>query len=295
MELVRRVHMMREISREARSKGRKIAFVPTMGALHEGHLSLVRRARELGDLVIVSVFVNPTQFGPAEDFSTYPRDLARDTDLCVQEGVDYVFCPEAADMYPDGFRTAIDVEGLSAVLEGASRPGFFRGVATVVAKLFGVVRPHFAFFGQKDAQQALILRRMVRDLNIDVELVIAPTVRHDDGLAMSSRNEYLGAEDRKAATALFHALERARILVQEEDVREGGRVLAAMRELLEAEPRARIDYVALVGTETLESVEHIEGPCLAALAVFVGEVRLIDNMILEPGDGAGRPTSGDAR
>ena len=280
MELVRRIHLMREISREARGRGKKIAFVPTMGALHEGHLTLVRRAREYGDLVVVSVFVNPQQFGPAEDFDRYPRDLTRDADLCLQEGVHYLFAPEAAEMYPAGFRTSVDVVGLSGVLEGASRPGHFRGVATVVLKLFNIVRPHFAFFGQKDAQQAIVLRRMMRDLNLDVELIVCPTVRHQDGLAMSSRNAHLGPEERVAALALHQALERGRQAIEEQGVRSAPEAEAAMRHALEASPLVRVDYAVAVGAEDLERRDALSGDTLLLVAGWVGATRLIDNFVV---------------
>lgn len=282
MELVRRIHLMREISRQARARGKRIAFVPTMGALHDGHLSLVRRAREMGDIVVLSVFVNPRQFGPGEDFARYPRDLARDADLCMQEGVNYLFAPETDEMYPPTFRTLVEVEGLSEVLEGASRPGHFRGVATVVLKLFNIVRPHFAFFGQKDAQQALLLRRMVRDLNLDVELVVAPTVRHDDGLAMSSRNAYLAPNEREAATVVYRSLEVARALVEDEGVRDTAEVESALRKVLQAQPLTRVDSIAVVGAEDLQRHDTIEGETLVALAVYIGATRLIDNIIVRP-------------
>lgn len=282
MELIRRVQMMREVSREARSKGRKLAFVPTMGSLHDGHLSLVRRSRELADLVVASIFVNPKQFGPSEDFDQYPRDLARDADLCLQEGVDYLFAPEPEDIYPSGFRTAVEVMGLSTMWEGTSRPGHFNGVATVVLKLFNVVRPHFAFFGQKDFQQTVVLKRMVRDLNLDVEMVICPTVRHEDGLAMSSRNAYLAPEQRKAATVLFRALEEVRMAVEERGLRDPREAEAMLRRVLEAEPLARVDYAAIVNPEDLERLERIERECVGILAVHVGPTRLIDNMVMRP-------------
>ncbi len=287
MELIRRVSLMREISREKRGRGKKIALVPTMGALHDGHLSLVRRARDLADIVVVSIFVNPTQFGPREDYERYPRDLARDADLCIAEGVDYVFAPEAGDMYPPGYRTWVEVEGLSSVLEGASRPGHFRGVCTVVLKLLNIVRPHFALFGRKDAQQAIIVRRMVRDLNVDVELVVCETVRQPDGLALSSRNAYLSSEDRAAATVLWRALERARVLVEEEGETDAARVEQEVRELLAAEPRLRVDYVALVDEEDLQAVDRIDRPTLVALAAWLGDTRLIDNVTVRP-PGGGR-------
>ena len=282
MELVRRTTAMRELSREARAKGKKVAFVPTMGALHDGHLSLVRRARELGDLVVVSVFVNPKQFGPSEDLAKYPRDLTRDTDLCIQEGVDLLFAPEPADMYPAGFRTHVEVDGLSNVLEGASRPGHFRGVCTVVLKLTNIVRPHFAFFGQKDAQQALVIRRMGRDLNLDGELVICPTVRHEDGLALSSRNAYLDADEREAATVLYRALERARSVLENEGNRDPWLLEQEARAVIEREPRARLDYLSVVDAESLEPRPRVEGPVLIAGAIWVGATRLIDNVMARP-------------
>jgi len=292
VDLVRRVQAMQEMARQARGTGKKIAFVPTMGALHDGHLSLVRRARELGDVVVVSIFVNPNQYGPAEDFSRYPRDLARDADLCIQEGVDHLFAPEPEEMYPPGHRTFVDVEGLTAVLEGASRPGHFRGVLTVVMKLLHIVKPHFAFFGQKDAQQALVVRRMVKDLNLDTEIVVAPTVRHEDGLALSSRNVYLGPAERAAATVLSKALARARQMVEREDVRSTRAIEAALHEVLAGEPRARVDYVAVVDADTLERREEITGETLIPLAVYVGSTRLIDNAIVRP-PAAPRPPAGD--
>ncbi len=273
---------MQEIARQARGTGKKIAFVPTMGALHDGHLSLVRRARELGDLVVVSVFVNPRQFAPEEDYTRYPRDLARDTDLCIQEGVDHLFVPEAEEMYPSGYRTFVEVEGLSSILEGLSRPAHFRGVTTVVLKLLNIVKPHFAFFGQKDAQQSIIVRRMAKDLNLDVEIVVAPIVRHEDGLALSSRNAYLGPAERAAATVLSRALAKARGMVEREGVRDARAIEAALHSVLEEEPRARVDYVAVVDASTLEEVDQLSGDTLIPLAVHIGGTRLIDNVIVRP-------------
>lgn len=287
MELVRRLHMMREISREARARGRKVALVPTMGALHDGHLALVRRAREIADIVVVSVFVNPTQFGPSEDLARYPRDLARDSDLCIQEGVDYLFAPATEEMYPKGYRSYVDVEGLSEVYEGATRPGHFRGVATVVLKLFNVARPHFALFGQKDGQQVVVVRRMLQDLNLDVELVVCPTERAEDGLALSSRNVFLSPSEREAAPSLYRALERARDLVEAQGVRDGRQVERAMRQILEATALVKIDYVALVDLDRLEPQDDIKGPVMAAVAAWLGNTRLIDNLVLTPGGNAG--------
>jgi pantoate--beta-alanine ligase len=280
MELVRRVQMMQEIVREKVGKGRKLAFVPTMGALHDGHLALVKRAKSLGDFVVVSIFVNPTQFGPNEDFARYPRDMARDQDLCIQEGVDYLFAPDASDMYDDDHATYVTVEGLSAMYEGATRPGHFRGVATVVLKLFNVLRPHFAVFGQKDAQQVAVIRRMVRDLNISVELVVESTQREEDGLALSSRNAHLDPGQRKAATALFRALERGRVLVEDEGVRNTARVEAEVRAVLAEEEQLRVDYVAVVDPDDFTDREELNKPTLIALAAWVGKTRLIDNALV---------------
>lgn len=292
MELVRRINLMREMSREARGKGKKIALVPTMGALHDGHLSLVHRARDMADLVVVSVFVNPKQFGPHEDFGRYPRDLARDTDLCIQEGVDILFVPESDEMYPASFRTFIEVEGLSSVLEGASRPGHFRGVATVVLKLLNIVRPHLAVFGQKDAQQVQVLRRMIRDLNVDVEMIVQPTLRHEDGLAMSSRNAYLAPEDREAAAILHRTLEHGRDLIQRGEVKDHRQLEAEMRHFLEKEPRVALDYVMVVNPETLEPPATLEGDLLIPIAATIGTTRLIDNIQVRKIKVPSRPQTG---
>jgi pantoate--beta-alanine ligase len=279
MEIVRLVHAMKEVARRERRHGVKIGFVPTMGCLHEGHLSLVRKVKEVSDLVVVSVFVNPTQFGPDEDYESYPRDLARDVDLCIAEGVDYLFAPEAAELYPRGHATYVEVEGLSHTMEGASRPSHFRGVTTVVMKLFQIVQPTVAAFGQKDAQQAVILQRMARDLMLDTEVIVAPIVRDDDGLALSSRNRYLSAEERQAALAIPRALEGARHVVAEGQTR-AEEVVAAAREVLEAEFLLEVDYVELVDSERLQPVEVVEGEALLAVAVRVGRTRLIDNTII---------------
>jgi pantoate--beta-alanine ligase len=279
MDLVRRVSAMKEISSAARAAGRRIGFVPTMGFLHEGHLRLVRRIRPLSDLTVVSIFVNPTQFGPGEDFARYPRDLTRDSDLLAPEGVDVLFAPDAEEIYPAGEGTFVEVRGLSDPLEGGSRPGHFRGVATVVTKLFHAVAPHVAAFGQKDAQQALVVKRLVRDLLLDVEILVVPTARDDDGIAMSSRNVYLSAEERRAARALPRALDAARAAVEAGE-RDGAEIVRAARRAIEAEPLLRIDYVALVDTERLEPVERLGGEMLLVLAVFAGTTRLIDNLPL---------------
>ena len=270
---------MKEISRQIRAAGRRIGFVPTMGSLHEGHMSLVRRMRELSDVVVVSIFVNPTQFGPQEDFERYPRELARDADLCIARGVDYVFAPENREIHPAGACTFVEVDGLSTRLEGSSRPGHFRGVTTVVLKLFEVVTPHLAAFGQKDAQQAIVLKRMARDLLLDVEILVCPIVRDRDGVALSSRNVRLSAEERKAAQAIPRALAAAEGAVGS-GVRDPAAVVHAARGVLEAEPLLRIDYVELVDMEELLPVQAVNGEMLLAVAVFVGATRLIDNVIL---------------
>ena len=276
MDIVRRVLSMREIARKERESGRKIGFVPTMGSLHEGHLSLVRRVKELTDLVVVSVFVNPKQFGAGEDLSQYPRDIKRDADLCIAEGVDYLFHPEPEEVYPDGHATIVEVEGLSRKLEGQSRPGHFRGVTTVVSKLLNIVHPNVAAFGQKDAQQAVIVQRMVRDLMIDVEILVLPIVRDEDELALSSRNRFLTVEQRRAATAIPRALQAARHVVAEGQ-RDPDEVVASAREVIEAEPLLKVDYIELVDPRDLNPVSTVEGEMLLVLAVYAGETRLLDN------------------
>jgi len=281
VEIVRRVQAMREVSNQARGRKLKIGFVPTMGFLHEGHLRLVRRVKELADVVVVSIFVNPAQFGPGEDFEAYPRDLARDADLCVAEGVDYVFAPEAREIYPPGSSTHVEVAGLSDVLEGASRPGHFRGVATVVLKLCEVVRPDLAAFGQKDAQQAVIVRRMVQDLLLNVEILVLPIVRDDNGVALSSRNKYLSPPEYEAATAIPRALEAARHVVAEGQT-AAEEVLLAAREVIEAEELLTVDYLELVDPRSLEPVSVVDGERLLLLAVRCGSTRLLDNELLAP-------------
>lgn len=279
MEIVRRIHAMKEIARQARARGRKIGLVPTMGFLHDGHLSLVRRVKEVSDIVVVSVFVNPTQFGDSEDFETYPRDLTRDADLCIAEGVDYIFSPLVEEIYPRGSSTFVEVENLSSVLEGASRPGHFRGVTTIVLKLFEVVKPHVAIFGQKDAQQAIVIQRMVRDLILDVEILVAPTVRDEDGVALSSRNVHLSPEARRAARAIPRALQAATDAVAKGE-RNAETVLGVVQEVLDSEPLLKTDYVALVDAATLEPVEAMAPEMLLAVAVHANETRLIDNTLL---------------
>ncbi len=279
MEVITKINRMKAVIRKERAQGRRVGFVPTMGALHEGHLSLVRRAARVCDIVVVSVFVNPAQFGPKEDFDKYPRHLAHDVDLLTKYGVDYVFAPTVDDVYPKDFETYVEVEGLSGKLCGASRPGHFRGVATVVAKLFAVVDPHAAFFGQKDAQQVIVLRKMVRDLGFAVAIHVCPIVREADGLAMSSRNVYLSPAERAAAPLLHKCLCRAASMVMEGE-RRAEAILAEMKRQIAAEPLARLDYVEIVDTVFLESRETLKGEMLVAIAVYFGTTRLIDNLLL---------------
>ncbi len=257
-----------------------VGFVPTMGYLHEGHLALVKQARIENSAVIVSIYVNPAQFSPREDFGAYPRELNRDLELLRGEGVDIVFVPSDDEMYPPEFSSWVDVEKVTERLEGASRPGHFRGVATVVAKLFNIVQPTKAYFGQKDAQQAVIIKKMVADLNMGIEIVVVPTVRESDGLAMSSRNIYLSPGERQAATILFKALTLARQLRQGGE-KDAGKIRWQMTSLIQKEPLAQIDYVSIADAETLEELNLIERPALASLAVRIGKTRLIDNMPLE--------------
>ena len=275
---------MKEYARGAREEGLVIGLVPTMGALHEGHTALVRRARQECSRVIASVFVNPKQFGPKEDYKRYPRDLEKDAEKLAAAGADALFAPEAADVYPDGFRTYVNVEGISERLEGHSRPGHFRGVATVVLKLFEIVQPDFAYFGRKDAQQVRIIGEMTRDLNLDAEIVVCPIVREADGLALSSRNAYLSVEERKAATVLHRALTTTQSELAA-GVRDAAQLPAVMRRIIEAEPLATADYAEIVSADTFEPVVRVARSCYAVLAVFVGKTRLIDNLLIEPASG----------
>lgn len=270
---------IREFVQQARAGGHLIGFVPTMGYLHEGHLELMRRAKERCDTVIVSIFVNPTQFGPKEDFAQYPRDLERDAHMAEGVGVDAIFNPSVEEMYPAGFCAYVDVERLTEKLCGLTRPGHFRGVATVVTKLFNIVKPDYAFFGQKDAQQALVIRRMVNDLNMDLEVVTVPIVREADGLAMSSRNVYLTSEQRLAALVLSRSLQKAREIFLAGE-RDAARLRQLIVDMIEAEPLAEIDYVEIFSYPELEPADRIQYPALLALAVKFGRTRLIDNTIL---------------
>jgi pantoate--beta-alanine ligase len=279
MKIITSVDQMRKTARRLKSKGKTVGFVPTMGFLHQGHLSLVRESLRRTDATVVSIFVNPAQFGPGEDLKDYPRELKKDSELLKKEGVDYLFVPESGEIYPEGYKTYIEVHDLQSKLCGRSRPTHFRGVCTVVLKLFNIVRPDISFFGQKDAQQALIIKRMVRDLNSDVKVEVLPTVREKDGLALSSRNIYLNEEQRKAALVLSKSLKEAQAMVKKGE-RDAAAILNRMREIIGKEPLARIDYVEIVDMEELNPITRVEKRALAAVAIFFGKARLIDNTIL---------------
>lgn len=280
MRLVTSIPQLRTLVAAQRAKGRSIGFVPTMGALHEGHLSLIRLAKRKSKFVVVSIFVNPAQFGPQEDFSRYPRDLRKDAANCKSAGADLIFAPKVKDVYPDDYRTHVTVERLTEGLCGASRPGHFRGVATVVAKLFNMVRPDAAVFGQKDAQQAAVIKQMARDLDFPVTIVVGPIVREPDGLAMSSRNAYLTPAERAQAPALYHALNLAKWLVRS-GKRDAGMVKREMAKLLAREaPLGEVDYIGIVDNRALEPVKRIAGGTLVALAVKFPSARLIDNTVI---------------
>jgi pantoate--beta-alanine ligase len=280
METIHTVSWMQQVAQEARRNDRIVGLVPTMGALHEGHFSLIRQAKQQCAPVVISIFVNPKQFGPTEDFQKYPRQLESDRAALEELGVDYLFAPPGEEMYPDGFRTAVTVEGLSERLEGRTRPGHCRGVATVVLKLLEIVQPRFAFFGRKDAQQARIIRQMVRDLNVDAEIVVCPIVREPDGLALSSRNAYLRPDERHAATALYRSLDAVRGEIAAGE-RDAARLLVSLRRVLDAEPKVAIDYAEIVDAETLEPVMSLRKNCYVLLAARVGNTRLIDNAFIE--------------
>jgi pantoate--beta-alanine ligase len=280
VEIIRTVSWMKEFARKERGENRIIGLVPTMGALHQGHLSLIKRAQRDCSCVVVSIFVNPKQFGPAEDFAKYPRPLQADTEKLAATGVRCIFMPEAAEIYPPNFMTYVHVEGLSERLEGRIRPGHFRGVSTIVLKLLQIVQPNFAYFGRKDAQQAAIISRLASDLNLDSEIVVCPLVREADGLAMSSRNAYLDADDRKAATVLYRALQAAQQELQH-GTRDALHLQSAMRRVLDAEPRARVDYAEIVDAQTFEPVARLGRESYALLAVKFGTTRLLDNMLIE--------------
>lgn len=279
MELFSTIAAVRAWSKGARKAGKRVGLVPTMGYLHDGHLTLMREARKQCDLVVVSIFVNPTQFGPNEDFARYPRDFDRDLNLCRSLGVDAIFHPSVEEIYPQPYLTYVNVEKITDTLCGASRPGHFRGVATVVTKLLNIVQPDAAFFGQKDAQQVTVIQRMVTDLNMDVEIVPVATVREADGLAMSSRNVYLGEAERQGALVLSRALNLAKSLAEAGE-REARSIQQRMLDLITAESLATVDYVEIVDRQTLQPIDRLDRPALAAVAVKFGKTRLIDNVLL---------------
>jgi pantoate--beta-alanine ligase len=289
MEIVRTVSWMKQIGRAARHEDRVLGFVPTMGALHKGHASLIQAAKTQCAPVVVSIFVNPKQFGPTEDFQKYPRTLESDRALLESLGVDYLFAPPAEEIYPQSFRTVVNVEGLGNRLEGRSRPGHFQGVATVVLKLFEIVQPRFAYFGRKDAQQCRVVQQMAADLNLDTEIVISPIVREPDGLALSSRNAYLKPDDRRAATALFRSLEAVKAEIGAGQ-RDAAHLIATARQLLDSEPGVKTDYVEIVDAESLEPVTVLRKRSLVLIAAHVGKTRLIDNALIEPNADAFRVT-----
>jgi pantoate--beta-alanine ligase len=280
MEVIATVKEMQQRSEQLRQKGKTIVFVPTMGYLHEGHLALMRDGKQEGDALIISIFVNPTQFGPGEDYERYPRDMKRDLRLAQKVGVDIVFTPSAHEMYPDGFQTAVEVAKITKNLCGLSRPGHFRGVTTVVAKLFNIVKPHVSLFGQKDYQQLVTIKRMVEDLNMDIETIGIPTVRERDGLAMSSRNAYLSPQKRKEATSLYRALRTGEELFRQGE-RNTAAILTKIRGIIEEGNSATIDYAKICDAHTLEDIEEIKGEAIIAMAVHIGKTRLIDNIILK--------------
>jgi len=280
MEIINRRARMSSLTRKLRRENKTIGFVPTMGALHAGHLSLVEEARQMCDIVIVSIFVNPAQFNEAADFNEYPRDLTADAELLTEYQVDYIFAPEEQEIYVENFSTYVYVENLTETLEGASRPGHFRGVATVVTILFNTIRPDYAFFGQKDAQQVAVIKRLTKDLGFDTEIVVGRTVREESGLAMSSRNARLSPEERQKASIIYQALRKAKIAVKEGE-RNAARLAEIVREKIATEPFAQIDYVAVVDNETLEPIEKItDNAALIAVAVRFGNTRLIDNTVV---------------
>jgi len=279
MEVITDVKQMQRLCLDLRREGKRIAFVPTMGYLHEGHLSLLREGRERGDVLVLSIFVNPTQFGQGEDFEAYPRDLSRDAEMARSVGTDLLFAPEVRGMYPAGYATYVDVEGLTDTLCGRTRPGHFRGVTTVVAKLFGIVQPHEAFFGCKDFQQLAVIRRMTLDLNLPVEVVGMPIVREADGLAMSSRNVYLSTGERQQALVLSQAITLAQQMARD-GVRNVGEILAALRLMIEKQNDARIDYLQICHQFTLQEQDRVDSDSVLLMAVFVGTTRLIDNSFL---------------
>ena len=280
MKIVSNIKEMKQAVSRVKAVGKMIGLVPTMGFLHEGHLSLVRESVRWTDTTVVSIFVNPAQFAPHEDFEDYPRDIQKDLDLLEKEGTDFVFTPSVGEMYPEGYKTYVEVHGLQEKLCGVSRPIFFRGIGTIVIKLFHIINPDLAFFGQKDAQQALILKKMVRDLDLDVQVEVLPVVRDQDGLALSSRNHYFNPEQRKAALCLSKSLNQAQDMIAAGE-EETQNIIQAMKAVIEAEPLAKIDYVEIVDTEDLSPLDKVKKGSLIALAVYIGKVRLIDNIFVE--------------
>ncbi|MFC1767722.1 pantoate--beta-alanine ligase [Candidatus Margulisiibacteriota bacterium] len=281
MKIVKNIKEMQALSKGAHRKGKAIGLVPTMGFLHEGHLSLVREAERRCDLLVVSIFVNPTQFGPGEDFKKYPRNLKRDIKLLSKYGVDVVFCPTAQQVYPEGHKTYVEVKDLPEKLCGKSRPGHFRGVTTVVHKLFNAVMPDTAFFGEKDFQQQVIIKKMVKDVDMGVEVVALPTVKEADGLAMSSRNTYLTPRQRNEAAVLYRSLKFAKVLVRSGQT-SAKKIKQAMKKMIRTKPLVKIDYVSICDPETFDEVNKIKERTLIALAAFVGRTRLIDNIVVSP-------------
>ena len=282
MEVVETIESIRKLVKGARQQGKKIGFVPTMGALHTGHVSLIKAAAKRCDFVVVSVFVNPTQFGPGEDFNKYPRPIDADLKICRESGVDIVFIPTTEQMYSAECITWVNVEKLTELLCGRSRPGHFRGVTTVCAKLFNIVRPAIAFFGQKDAQQAVVIKRMVADLNMPLEIVVCPTVRQPDGLALSSRNKYLTEQQKKDATYIYKALQKCQQMINAGET-DSEKIIADMRKILNQWSSVEIEYVSIVDAETLQGFDKVSGKVLAAVAVRIGTCRLIDNIVVDAG------------
>ena len=282
MKTVKTVKAIRRLVKAAHSRGKSIGFVPTMGALHIGHISLIEAAAKKTDFVVVSIFVNPTQFGPTEDFGKYPRPLKADLEICRKAGVDAVFVPAAKEMYGEDKLTWVNVEKLSEPLCGEFRPGHFRGVATVCAKLFNIVMPDVAFFGQKDAQQVVIIKRMAADLNMPLKIVVCPTVREPDGLTVSSRNQYLSEKERKYAAYIYKSLQKCRQMVAG-GVRDSSKIRSQMRRILNNVPSIKIEYISIADAESLEPVKRLGGRVLAAVAVKIGTTRLIDNVLLDAG------------
>ncbi len=281
MRIVSSLKTIRTLTERLKIKGKSIGFVPTMGALHEGHLSLIRQAYRENDIVVVSIFVNPIQFGPKEDYRRYPRNLKRDAQLCAKVGADVIFYPDARQMYPANYKTYVEVYDLSNVLCGKSRLGHFKGVATVVTKLFNIINPNIAYFGQKDAQQAIIIKKMAEDLNIPIKIKVVPTVREKDGLAMSSRNIYLNKDERQDAAVLYQALILAKNLIKQGSVDSSG-IIRKMRRLINKKKSACIQYISVVKHKDLQPMDKIRGKVLIALSVWIGKTRLIDNIVIGP-------------